>query len=497
MSTAYAPSGVKIKVYPYEDFQGIDTSRDKAALDTGQKQHLISINDGYADWRGALVREPGAFQRTEGDKLIKHVTFFGRDLLCWAQRDGGGTTLKSERGHEASEVYPQGAVVTSTLFNNKVVFMSRDQPMYDYNGTKFEKVTAVKSQPRPAFGVAIQRRLAIAGAPNKRTIIDISRVDRENVFPDDEDPRSQDVTKAADIDVANIIGTADEIKGLGVFETNRLAVFTNDQTLVYQLHPDFTLWALDDKANIKVGCISHNTICVAGSDLMFCARDGIHSLRRSDTNGITIFSLPMSNKIDLYYRSLLRQVANPETISALFDQDEGQYHVFFPISDLISTRLTLTLNPMAGGESKWSTATFLNTMCGRQLGGVTVFGTPGGVWQRKYVEEEAAFSPEMIVTTPILWQGAINDIKESYSFILQATGRGELQVEAFDERGRYLSSLQFLIEDDGADDKFPDVPLSRQYERKFEHRYRGVQFRFTTKGKGLLKIIGFAVTVRT
>ena len=42
----------------------------------------------------------------------------------------------------------------------------------------------------------------------------------------------------------------------------------------------------------------------------------------------------------------------------------------------------------------------------------------------------------MVVTTPILWQGAINDIKESYSFILQATGKGELQVEAFDERGR-------------------------------------------------------------
>ena len=101
------------------------------------------------------------------------------------------------------------------------------------------------------------------------------------------------------------------------------------------------------------------------------------------------------------------------------------------------------------------------------------------------------------MTTPILWQGAINDIKESYSFILQATGKGELQVEAFDERGRYLSAIQFTITEGGVDDNFPDVPLSRQYERKFEHRYRGVQFRFTTKGKGLLKIIGFAVNVRT
>ena len=49
MSTAYAPSGVKVKVYPYEDFQGVDASRDKAALDTGQKQHLLKVDNGFAE----------------------------------------------------------------------------------------------------------------------------------------------------------------------------------------------------------------------------------------------------------------------------------------------------------------------------------------------------------------------------------------------------------------------------------------------------------------
>ncbi len=634
MSTTYSPSGIKTKVYPYEDFQGIDASRDKGALDTGQKQHLLDISNGYADWRGSIVRDAGATQRTPGDAIVKHVTFFGRDLACWAQKDGGGTSLKSERaianpqnlievvwdtatssiaqdtsgtyrptssleyfdvafevvanypllntltygpdatgtpvyllrvavsdggnlaattdssntikvsvdlvfnkitvksqgskaddeaafnawlqlqtetvylyanrtdvkpqanGHEAFEVYPQTAVVTSTIFNNKVIFASRDFPMYSYDGFKFEQIES-GSDPRPAYAVAVQRRLATAGQPGRRTIIDFSRVDREEVFTLDEDPAAAQVTQASDIDVANVIGTADEIRGLGVFENSRLAVFTFDQTLVYQLHPDYTLWQIDDKANIKIGTISHNTICQAGADLLFCSRDGVHSLRRSETNGVTIFTIPMSNKIDLLYREYVKSVDDSETITAYFDQDEGQYHVFFPVSDFLSKRLTLTLNPMAGGESKWSSGDFLNTRCGKQLGGVTLLGTPGGVWEQNKVEDIVQYSPEMVVTTPILWQGAINDMKESYSFILQATGKGELQVEAFDERGRYMSSMQFLIEDDGADDKFPDVPLSRQYERKFEHRYRGVQFRFTTKGKGLLKIIGFAVTVRT
>lgn len=496
MSTTYSPSGVNTKVYPYEDFQGIDASRDKGALDTGQKQHLVDIRDGYADWRGTLVRDPGARPRTEGNKYIKRVAFFGRDLAVWAQLDGGGTTLKSERNHLVEEVYPRSSVVTSTVYNDKVIFASRDWPMYQYDGFKWEQISA-NSDPRPAYIVAVQRRLAIAGMPGKRTIIDFSRVDDESVFTYDEDPTAQQVTKAADIDVGNVIGTADEIKGLGVFENSRLAVFTNDQTLVYQLHPDYSQWQIDDKANIKVGTISHNTICQAGADLLFCSRDGVHSLRRSETNGVTIYTIPMSNKIDLIYRRLLRQVDDAEKINAIYDQDEGQYHIFFPVSSQLTKRLTLSIAPNQGGESKWSSGEFLNATCAAQLGGVILLGTPGGIWQRSQVEDEEEFSPEMVVDTPILWQGAINDIKESYSFILQATGKGELQVEAFDERGRYLSSMQFLIEDGGAVNKFPDVPLSRQYQRKFEHRYRGVQFRFTTRGKGLLKIIGFAVTVRS
>ena len=130
MSTSYAPSGVKVKVYPYEDFQGIDASRDKAALDTGQKQHLLDIENGYADWRGSIIRDPGAEQRTSGDRLIKHVTFYGRYALVWAQKDGGGVSLKSDNNSFAEEVFPKNNVVTSTLYNNQVLFFSRDENFY-------------------------------------------------------------------------------------------------------------------------------------------------------------------------------------------------------------------------------------------------------------------------------------------------------------------------------------------------------------------------------
>jgi len=493
--TTLSPAGVKIKAYPYEEFQGIDLSRDKGSLDTGQKQHLLQLRDGYSDWRGMIVRDPGVKPRVQGIGYVKHVAFFGRDLIAWAQKDGGGTSLISERGHKLDEIFPRNDAVASTVFNNRAIFMCRDQSMQQYDGQSFRVIDA-GSQPRPAFGVAIQRRLAIAGMSANRTRIDISRVDRENVFADDEDPGSADVTKAGDIDVVNIIGTADEITGLGVFELNRLAVFTNDRTLVYEISPDIEEWQIDDKANINVGCLSHNTIASANSDLFFCSRDGVHSVRRSDTNGITIFSVPMSNKVRNLYREYVRSVPDSSLINAAFDQDLQQYHVFFPFTDLITHRLTLTLTPVRDAEPRWSTGTYLNATCMTALGGMVLLGTPGGIWERLDQEDSGKFMPEMVVTTPILWQGSINDIKEGHSFVMQATGTGAVQVEAFDEKGRYLSSLQLLVDDTGSDDNFPDVPLSRQYERRFEHRYRGVQFRFTSKGNGPLKIIGFAVTVR-
>lgn len=492
-----SPSGINLRATTYEDFQGIDRSRDRSAMDTGSKQHLWVLRNGYCDWRGVITRDPGAFQRSpEGNKYVQHVQFFGRDLVCWAQRDGGGVTLKSERGQEEQEAFPPGSVVTSTVFNSEVIFTSRDQRMRSFDGIKFKTIENTTPQ-RPAYAVAVQRRLAIAGQPGKRTVIDFSRVDDYDVFPDDEEENSESVLKAADIDVRNVIGTADEIRGLATFENNRLAVFTYDQTLLYRVHPDYTKWELEDRVNIRVGTISHNSIVQVGSDLIFCSRHGVHSLRRSDTNGITVYSIPMSSKIDLLYRNLIRQTEDLESISSWYDPINGQYHVHFPVSSQLTQRLTMTIDPSSNGAVKWSTGDFLQATCGAHLGGISIVGTSGGVWQYKLVEEETEVSPDLYIETPILWQGSINDQKQSSTLVMQATGKGRVIVNAYDESGRHLSRIPFEIETDSEDDSFPDVPLSVQYERRFEHLFRGVRLVITAEGSGLVKIIGFAITVRS
>jgi acylphosphatase len=78
---------------------------------------------------------------------------------------------------------------------------------------------------------------------------------------------------------------------------------------------------------------------------------------------------------------------------------------------------------------------------------------------------------------------------------VHATGDGTVEVDAMNEDGKVLQSYVLTIESDEGDDAIPVTTLSQQYERKFEHRYRGLQLRFRLKGKGLVRIVGFAVIV--
>ncbi len=500
--TIAPPSGQSLEPFTYDDFQGVDSSRDVASLDTGQKQHLSALENGYANFRGIIIRDRAVLPRTtsQGDRLIQHVTFFGRNLAAWAQRDAGGVTLKAEpNGLESSLIYPKNSIVSSTVFNNKLIFFSRGQSMQTYDGLTFK--TTANPREKPAFGVAIQRRLAIAGGLDRRTIVDFSQVDSTEIWSRDEDESSNNVavTKASDINITNIIGTADEITGLGVFETSRLAVFTNDRTLIYTISPDYTKWSIDDKAAISVGCCSHNSIANVGTDILFCSRSGVHSLRRSESNGITIYSVPLSSKIEELYKQLFASVANKEDINAFYDSDYGQYHVFFPQNDQTSVRLTMTISPSPDIENKWSTCTFLNQRCGAALGGSTVIGTAGGLFTMQEYESTSttAMTPVLSVTTPILWHGPITTTKQAREFILQASGKGELEIDCYNEEGKKFHSMTIPLQPTGVgDDNSSYLMLSRQYNRPFHYQYKGVQFVIKAKeGTGRVKIIGLAVMV--
>lgn len=498
MSTR-SPSQLKTKTHAYETFMGLDSSRDERALETGRNQHLIALNNATCDWRGQIVRDAGA-KHVVGGLPVHHIAFLAHDTPVFAEEDGDGIHLRSSLGHVLTSAYPSGTTVSSTVFNRNVVFAARNAVLQIYDGAIYRETnSAAMRLIRPSFVASVQRRLAVAGIPGFETEVHLSRVDNFDKFYGDEDPTDENVLRAGTIDVANQLGTADQITGLAAYEQNRLAIFAADRTLIYVIDPDIDQWQLDDNVNIRVGCISHATICSAGTDLLFCSRSGVHTIRRSRENGIIVDSATLSDKVDILYRQLVRSVSDPSLISAAFDQDTGQYHVFFPQpGGTLCKRLTLALNAQNDSGATFSTGDFLNARCGAFLNGKLMLGTSGGVYEILDIEnEEGDVYPDAEIILPFLWHGSMHNDKMTHALTIQATGKGVIEMEAFDIEGRSLGSMRFEIDADSDDEQTISMPLSQQYERQWERRYLAAKYRFRiVESTGLVRLIGIGISTK-
>jgi hypothetical protein len=498
-----SPDLVKKKPTAYENFMGLDGYSDIRSLDTGNNQYLISLRNGFCDQRGQVVRDPGGV-KIQGDHPVIDVEFYTPTKVCYAERDGKAVNLQSEEGHEQTEAFSRSALVSSTVFNRRVHFFAEAEASWIYDGTNFGTNTSPSlNLLRPAFGTTVGRRLAVAGARGRETEIHFSRVDDHRIFPEDEAEGEASVLRAGVLDIANQLDRAEGITGISKFEQSRLAVFTSERTLIYLIDPNIDLWALDDKAAINIGCVSHRTIVRAGTDILFCSRSGVHFLRRSVANGITIESNSMSKPIEILYRSLVASVEDEAEISACYDPDMRQYHIFFPQpGEQLAKRLTVTIrenedeNPPA-----WSDADFLNSRCGAFLGGRLVYGTSGGIYDIQKIEVgpddvDNLISPDLYVKTPMLWHGSFVDEKQVKEIILQAAGSGLLRCNVYDDEGALIYDFSVEVDESPDDNFYPDVPLSQEYQIPLNLRYRGAQYEFMVEGDGLCRIIGFAINVK-
>jgi len=487
-------------VQTYKDFSGLDTSRDETALDTPERLHFTKLENCYCDAQGQIIRESPAHFR-KGDFPITHMKFLDKDRLVWAEERGGAVFLNSDEDHE-QEAYTSNSVVSTTAFNRMVHFTSPLQRSFYYDGIVWKRNQSFSMNEimRPAYFTAVQRRMIAAGVAGQEQDVYLSRVDEHEVWPDDELSTDTSALRAGKISIKNIVGSAGRITGIAPFEQTKLAVFTEDRTFLYDIDPDIAKWIIDSRTSINIGCISHNTIQSAGTDLLYCSRSGVHTVHRSEDNGILVMSQSLSEKINALYRSFLVYVDNPETVSAIFDQDNKQYHIYFPVTGGITTqRLTLNFNTEANeGRIKWSTGTYLNVKCGAFYGGRLVVGTGGGAFNVDHPEDikEDSIAPEMTAVTPLLWLKDLENTKEAQSLTIVASGPGELEVYATDEENRELGSWVMEISGDSDDNRYIGVPLSKQYHRQFNARFRGLRLRFKAKSKGLVRIVGFIVKLR-
>lgn len=485
---SYAPISVSTDATTYYGFKGIDRSRDITAMETQEAQNFWLLDNCFVDYRGQLIRDAAFFLKAGSNRFpVNTLRYYSRDDFVFAEEDANSTHLGSSAssGHRVDSAYPKTASVSMTNFQGKVQIFSRGEKMYKYDGLNFASSTA---SIKPSFGVPIQRRLAVAGFKDRPTTVEFSRVDSSDIFLNEEAPSTQ-VTRASFIDISNLIGTADEIVGLGTMEANRLAVFTKDQTLVYIIDPDLEQWQLDSRANLRIGCIGHNTIANAGSDMLFCSRRGIHSIMRSEQNGITIAEASLSDEIEYLYQDLVKTTPDISRISAVYDQDKQTYHIFFPRNRGTATK-RLSMNFRAGYEHvNFQLGDTLLPRCGAFLGGKLLFGTADGVYEatdRVFTQDtglsDLRRSP-MLAETPVLWLGDFIGNKRTHTLLVQATGVGRFFIDAMDEQDRLMTSIEVNLDRIKGDEHWGDAPLKADYTFPFMQVFRGVRLRFRTEEK--------------
>lgn len=486
-----------LKPTSYGRFGGLDTSRDVTNMDSRQLLNFTTLDNGYVDWRGQLVRDPG-FRLGRPSARVRHVRFFNENEYALVYQDNSGFYgFDTTRGHKLIDAYPDSANPTSFVFNRDAYFLAEGQTPYRYTGSLWLPSEGM-AKLKPAFGAVVSRRACVAGMRANPTRIEISRVDKD-LFADREVPTENNPLRAGFIDVQNLLTRPDRITGLAQFEQDRLAVFTQGRTLLYRISPDLNEWQLDERANIKLGCISHNTVCDAGTDLLFCSRNGIHSVQRTSEAGILVYSRSISDQVDILYRRLLRTVADPSHVTAVFDQDEARYRVFFPSpTGNFSQCLSVAINPEGGETSpQWSTCSYLNATCGDFFAGKLVLGGIDGAYEVLHMEDEGGSTPILVAQTPMLWLGSFFDVKNTHSLVVQAAGSGTITIEAEDDKGRRFFDKTIEVDGDDGDDSFADVPLAQQYDIPFQFQVRGCRLKFTCKGDGAFRLFGFAVLHRS
>jgi hypothetical protein len=516
-------NSVKSKQAIYANFAGLDTSKSDILLENPENQAFPDCDNVRVDYRGFISNErPLEQMGGEERKRVTHVKWYSAALeeaiyaveaggmvslksSTFPNPAGGGSTLEEDKGG-ADNSWPGGSIISSTMLNGRVFIASGGQNPVTYEGGgEFYNVgfandpggTPGLTKGPPSFVTTILGRLAWGGFSTDVNEIQLSRVDDGSYLPDGEDPASVSVNKAFRFNIGNLLGNNEYVTGLASFENNRFAVFTTDRVMIYNADFDYSKWAFDERVAISVGTISHNSIADAGGDLLFCSRYGIHSVRRSNQNGATLYTLPLTQRISEVYKQLVQSVPDPRMISAVYDRDDGRYHVFFPVNDAVSYRLSLAIDPIVreGDPSigRWTLSTFGGVTCGDYLAGRLVYGSRGGLL---YVGEEQGDGDRGAgeVTFPLLWQGDSLGPKVSHQLALYAAGVGKVTFSASDERGRDLGEVVFELPDDDQLN-FIGVPLAQQFQRPFAHQYIGLRLRMKIESSKQLRV--FAIRVLT
>lgn len=550
------------KLFSYNRFIGLDTVTSPSNM---SERFLVELDGAHVDFRGQIVKGPH-FKKpslpnnnSESHYNVKHygAEDHVRYVLKGIGFEDGSTSNTSiwARSYLGSVVQQNMFVSSATTpilplslvnFDQKqFAFMSGHDPYY-YNGTAFtnaatgsnNQYSSINAYPKGGMAVNILNRLVVAGIPGRETEIHISVQDSfEDWRTNTSSGTTPNQTDGAIIDVKNQFTSKDVIKGLAVLEGDKLVVFGQNETLVYLADTNINLWEIARDFRVPIGIFGRNTAVNVGTDVFFCSRFGIHSLKRA-ASGLTLETMTFTREIEDFYQETMARVgvgsfSGPNQSpfrepQAVWDGAIGQYHVFIPINITGNKikKITFTYDPEAGrsGHKSFSMTseknlTFKDQSCGsyfavRDADPITsnlnslpslLVGTMEGYGDGRsfHVNEE------MHVRTPLLSQGSPDTYKHYRRLIVRAVFDGDTSVPTanmtitiFDSEGNTIQNTLVNIERDSflpttGQQTGTNIDSTRPIDIPCRHRAKSISIRFTSQSTSPVKILDFALVVDT
>lgn len=478
------------KLFSYGKWVGLDAV---VAPENMNERYLATLENGYVDYRGQINSIYGsvAYGSDVASSGVLSCKHYGRDEVVYGVVDGSRMNLRSTTGLTLTNAFSGDYnVLDHTQFLDKLITGTRGQTAISYNGTAFSTETAI---PQAGCMVTLLNRLVVADIPGKDTTFQVSQTDLINFTI------GTGASTAAEINIRNQLTSKDRIRGLGVLEGDKLAVFCENETLLYAANADISLWTIVRDFRVPIGTIGRRTIKGVGNDLFFCSKFGVHSIRRA-ANGVTLETINFSRAVQEIYDELVLGIPSGREPHAVWNPNQAHYAVYFPKSNNTWARMLFTFEPGlggrgAGGHQSWSYDANCDFADGSYFSGQLVAASYSLGLREQFPRGENQ-SVNFRAKTPVLWQGSPHIEKRYKRLKLRASGTGKLTIKVYNEFDTLLQTTEHYPE---AVSPFPSPIPAQAPERPIDvpliHRAKGLRFEFLGTDATHYKIMDMAVTV--
>lgn len=473
------------RLFAYNRFIGLDAV---TAPENMNERLLSTVQGAHVDFRGQINKhyasKPYAGGATSSVLSVEH---YGPSDIVHAVRNGANLDLKSTTGASSASAFTGSyQVIDYTQFLDKLIAVVKDQTVKSWDGTTFANEAAI---PKGGAVTTVRNRLCVADLVASGTEVHVSKTDlidfTVGALPDD----------AVVINIRNQLTSKDHIVGLGNYEGDKLAIFCQNETLLYATDADISKWQIVRDFRVPIGCVGKRTIKNVGTDLFFASKFGIHSIRRA-ANGVTLETVTFSRVVQDIYDGLIDGMPDGREPHSVWNPSLGHYIIFFPKADDGFASMTFTYEPALGRgtHQSWSYDE-TNIWCdGSYFAGNLVFASVSGGLREENTLDPTAFATNFKVRTPVLWQGAPHKRKKYKRLMIRMSGQAALQIKIFDERGNQRQFTTIQPYPPGG----PTTPDNIEFppiDIPCPHVMKGMSIEFSSLDDLELKITDFALLV--